>query len=69
MFSACSLPSEVIFNIIGDEFGSIFIYTVFGFLHFCRFWPLFGHFCLFWACVGFQWGLGFFGSASELKDN
>ena len=69
VFSACSLPSEGIFNIIGDEFGSIFIYTVFGFLHFCRFWPLFGHFCLFWACVGFQWGLGFFGSASELKDN
>ena len=36
VFLAFSLPSEMVIIIIGDEYWSIFIYTVFGFLHF---WP------------------------------
>ena len=36
MFSACSLPSEIIIDIIGNIYGSIFIFTVFGFLNFLQ---------------------------------
>ena len=54
--SACSLPSVVIFNIIGDEFGSIFIYTVFGFLHFCRFLPFLAIFAFFGHVLAFIGG-------------
>ena len=37
MFSAHSLPSEIIINIIGDKYGSIFYFTVFGVLLFWLF--------------------------------
>ena len=47
------LPSEMIVNIIGDEYGSIKIISVF------RFWP-------FWAFLGFRWRFWGIGSASEL---
>ena len=47
------LPSEMIVNIIGDEYGSIKIISVFGF------WP-------FWAFLGFWWRFWGIGSASEL---
>ena len=66
VFSACSLPSEIIIDIIGNIYGSIFIYTAFGFLNFLPFLAIFGR---FWPFLGFQWGSGLFGSASELQDN
>ena len=47
------LPSEIIVNIIWDEFGSILFITVFGF------W-------LFLSFLGFCWRFGVIGSASEL---
>ena len=66
MFSAHSLPSEIIINIIGDKYGSIFYFTVFGVLLFWSFLGIFGHFGVFLLFFGFQWGVGGFGSASEL---
>ena len=54
------LPSEMIINIIGDEYGSIHIFTFFGFLPFLG---ILGHFLHFW---GFGGGWGVFGSATEL---
>ena len=42
------LPSEMIVNIIGDEYGSIVIFTVFGFGPFLA---IFGHFWHFWVSV------------------
>ena len=66
VFSACSLPSEIVIDIIENIYGSIFIYSVFGFLNILL---LLAIFCRFWPFLGFQWGLWFFGSASELQDN
>ena len=66
VFSACSLLSEIIIDIIANIYRSIFIYTVFGFL---KFLPFLAIFCRFWPFLGFQWGSRFFGSASELQDN
>ena len=58
MFSAHSLPSEIIINIIGDKYGSIFIFKVLGFCFFGRFWAFLGIFGIFWVSVG---GLGVLG--------
>ena len=64
MFSAHSLPSEIIINIIGDKYGSIFIFTVFGVLLFWSFLGIFGYFWYFW---GFSGGLGFLGVLVSYK--
>ena len=61
MFSAHSLPSEIIINIIGDKYGSIFIFTVFGVL---LFWSFLGIFGYFW---GFSGGLGVLGVLVSYK--
>ena len=55
--------SAIVVNIIGDEYGSILIFTVFGF---GLFLAVFGHFWAFLAFFGFGWRCGGFGSASEL---
>ena len=55
MFKARSLPSEMIISIIGDEYGSIFICTIVGFLHFLLVFPIFGG---FGVSVGFGGVLG-----------
>ena len=57
--------SEITVNILGDEYGSILIFTVLGF------WPLnfvavFGHFWEFLAFLGFWWRFGGIRSASAL---
>ena len=52
MFSACSLPSEIIIDIIGNIYGSILIYTAIGFL---IFFAVFGHFWPFLAIFGHFW--------------
>ena len=57
------LPSEMIINIIWDEYGSILTFTFFGFLHFLPILGIFGHFCIF---MGFSGGWGGFGGATEL---
>ena len=49
------LLSEMIINIIGDEYGSILICAFFGFLHFLTFWGIFG---IFWFSVGVGEALG-----------
>ena len=57
------LPSEMIINIIRDDYGSILIcnfVVFFVFLHFLPFLAIFGHFLHFW---GFSGG---FGSATGL---
>ena len=55
--------SAIVVNIIGDEYGSILIFTVFGF---GLFLAVFGHFWAFLALLGFWWRFGGIGSASEL---
>ena len=57
------LPSKIVANIIGDEYGPILIIKVFGFW---PFWAVFGHFWTLLAFLGFQWRFGGIGSASEL---
>jgi hypothetical protein len=57
------LPSKIVANIIGDEYGPILIIEVFGFW---PFWAVFGHFWTLLAFLGFQWRFGGIGSASEL---
>ena len=64
MFSAHSLPSEIIINIIGDKYGSIFIFTVFGVL---LFWSFLGIFGYFWYFLGFSGGLGVLGVLVSYK--
>ena len=56
------LPSEMIINITGDEYGLILICNFFGFLHFLPFLAILGHVLHFWDFSG-CWGV--FGSASE----
>ena len=46
----------MIINIIGDEYGSIHIFTFFGFLHFLPFLGILGHFLHFWGFGG-GWGV------------
>ena len=60
------LQPEIIVNIIGGNYRSIFIFTVFWIYHFWSFLAIFGRFCHFW---GFSGDLGGSGSASELHDN
>ena len=45
----------MIINIIGDEYGSIHIFTFFGFLHLL---PFLGIFCIFGVLVGVGGVLG-----------
>ena len=55
------LPSEMIINIIWDEYGSILTFTFFGFFHFLPFLGIFGHFghfLHFWVSVGVGGVLG-----------
>ena len=51
----------MILNIIGDEYGSIVIFTVFGFGPFLA---IFGH---FWHFLGFSGDLGVFGVQVSYK--
>ena len=55
MFSACSLLSEIIIDIIANIYRSIFIYTVFGFLKFLPFLAVSGN---FWGFSGLRGFLG-----------
>ena len=57
------LPSEMIINIIWDEYGSILTFTFFGFLHFLPILGIFEHFCIFGVSVVVGGG---FGGATEL---
>jgi len=68
LFSVFSLllPSKMIVNITGDDYGSILIFPVFGFLRFGPFLGPFGHFWGFWR---FCWKVGGIGSASDLYDD
>ena len=50
------LQPEIIVNIIGGNYRSIFIFTVFGFIIFGRFWPFLGVFGIFGASVEI-WGV------------
>ena len=58
------LPPEMVVNIIGDEYMSIFIFLIF----FCfgHFWAFSGVLIFFGHFGGFSGDLGDFGSASEL---
>ena len=61
VFLACFLSPEMIVNIIEDEYGLIFTFTLFGFLHF---WPFSGCFWYFWGFGGY---FGFFGVVMSFK--
>ena len=52
------LPSEMIINIMGNEYGSIPICAFFGFLPFLPFLAIFGHFWHFWGFSGGWWFWG-----------
>ena len=49
MFLACFLSPEMIVNTIEDEYGLIFTFTLFGFLHF---WPFLAVFWQFFDIFG-----------------
>ena len=64
VFLACFLSPEMIVNIIEDEYGLIFTFTLFGFLHF---WPFFAVFWPFSVILGFWWIYCFFGVVMSYK--
>ena len=59
----------MIFNIIGDEYGSILTFTFFGFFHFFPFLGIFGHFLHFWVSVGVGGVLGVLLSYKKTRVN
>ena len=56
----------MIINIIGDEYGSIHIFTFFGFLHFL---PILGIFAFLWVSVGVGGVLGVLLSYKKTRVN
>ena len=67
MFSARSWPSEIIIYFIEDEYGSIFIFTVFEVFHFWLIVGNFGNFWAFLAFLGFSGGWGVLGVLVSYK--
>ena len=63
VFLACFLSPEMIVNIIEDEYGLIFTFTLFGFLHF---WPFLAVFWPFLVFLGFRWIFWVFWRGNEL---